>query len=145
MNSTIKTFRPDAKVEVTGLDYLAAEMTIDAYLQQKESLCLPKRYKWIDKDGEPVTPPKTQEEIDEKGLSRVFDPNATFKLENVVECLTFKGVTQEEVEAEMRQLLEIIEHKRCLIGILEKEDEAGNTVTLEEMQKEYAEAIAKNS
>jgi hypothetical protein len=56
MKKTIEnsSFRPEQKIEIQGIDFLLSENAVDTYLNTLSRYCLPKHYKWIDKDGEPV-------------------------------------------------------------------------------------------
>jgi hypothetical protein len=138
-NMTVEgtSFRPDQEISMTGLDYLAANMIADAFLDNMKSYSMPLRYKWIDKNDEPVDPPKTDEEGKEKELRKVFDPTATFTPKNVVESFTFTARDEQELDFEFQRFLQVIEAKRRLFEIHQREVDAGNAVPLEELMAEF--------
>lgn len=131
------SFRPDQKIEVQGIDFLTADMTFDAYMESLEGFSMPLRYKWIDKYDEPVENP-TKEDVENKGLRQVFDPHATYNPRNVVKSLNFRAKDKQELDFEFQRFQQIIEGKRRMLEIHNREVEEGRTVSLETLQAEYS-------
>lgn len=138
MKKTINnsSFRPEQKIEIQGIDFLLAESLADTYLNTLDGYCLPKHYKWIDKDGEPVENP-TEEQVNSEEVKYIFDANKTFTPSNLVECFKLTSNYKQDAEVEFRNLLQNVEFKRRLISLHHAEAEAGRTVLTETLQKEY--------
>lgn len=135
MKKTIEnsSFRPEQKIEIQGIDFLLSENAVDTYLNTLSGYCLPKHYKWIDKDGEPVENPTEEQQ---KELTYIFDANKTFTPSNLVECFSFTSNYPEDAQIEFRNLLNLLEFKRRMVELHHNEAEAGRTVLIETLQKE---------
>lgn len=137
MKKTIEnsSFRPEQKIEMQGAHFLLGENAVDTYLESLSGHCLPKHYKWIDKDGEPVENPTEEQK---KELTYIFDANKTFTPSNLVECFKFTSNYKEDVKAEFQNFLLVLEFKRSLVELHHSECEAGRTTLKETLQKEFA-------
>jgi hypothetical protein len=133
------SFRHEQKLEVTGLDFLWANNTVDKYLESFSGFAAPKKFKVIDKNGEPVENP-TQEQLESGEHSRVFDVHETFHPKNILEAYTFKSTNNEELQVEYQNLQDALEFKRKLMEIHHKEVEAGRTTLNETLEQEANDA-----
>lgn len=136
---TNSSFRYEQKLEITGLDFLLANTTFDNYLEHLSGFAAPKKYKVVDKDGEPVENP-TEEQLASGEHTRVFDIHETFHPNNILEVFRFKATNQEELQVEYQNLQQSIESKRRLMEIHYKEAEAGRTVLTETLMQEEEDA-----
>ncbi len=129
MKKTIdnSSFRPEQKLTISAYEYMLMNQAIDDAFSALEGAVIPKRYKFIDKDGEPVEKP-TKEMVDSGEITQVFDVHATFHPQNGVEG--FAG----------RITFPMVEAKRVAMDIHHREAEAGRTVLVEELMKEMKDA-----
>ena len=141
LNSSV---RPEQKVEITGLDFLMSEQLVDVYLQTLSGYCLPKRYKYIDKNEEPFEGIPTKEQLESGEVRHVFDINNTFSKNNLVECYKLVSNYQEDAEQEYQNILNIMELKRNLFQTLDKEASAGRTTLISTLQKEFVDSQELN-
>jgi hypothetical protein len=133
------SFRHEQKLEITGLDFLWANNTVDKYLESFSSFAAPKKYKVVDKDGEPVENP-TKEQLESGEHSRVFDVHETFHPNNVLEVYSFKANNNEELKIEYQNIQDALEFKRILMEIHHREVEAGRTTLNETLMQEAKDA-----
>lgn len=137
MKKTIQNsgFKLEQKVEVQGVDFMASEMALDTLINKMEGYALPVRYKWIDKDGEPVDNP-TEEQVTSEQVRQVFDPFATFHPNNLTPAFNISVRTLEEAQHELNMTNEFLEARRRLMEIKFREAEAGRTHLIEDLMKE---------
>lgn len=135
MQKTIQnsSFHPEQDLTVKGIDFMSANLAVDTVLDNMKAYTLPLHYKWIDNDGEPVENPTEEQK---NSLKKVFDPFRTYSSNNVVEALVFKANSDEELSYEFHRLLEIVENKRRILEIWQREADAGNTTLIEDLLKE---------
>ena len=50
------SFKPEQEVKVKGIDLAMTNMSTDMLLGNMGAFVLPLKYRWIDKDGEPINP-----------------------------------------------------------------------------------------
>lgn len=133
------SFRLDQKLEITGMDFLMANNSLDNYIEGLSGFAAPKKYKVIDKDGEPVENP-TEEQLKSGEHTRVFDVHETFHPSNILEVFTFKAQNSEDLQIEYQNLQQSLELKRRLMEIHYKEAEAGRTTLITTLEQEAKDA-----
>lgn len=135
MKKTIQnsSFHPEQDLSIKGIDFMSSNLAVDSFLDNMKAYTLPLHYKWIDNDGEPVENPN---EGQKKDLKHVFDPFKTYNSNNIVEALVFKANSNEELSYEFTRLLEIVENKRRILEIWQREVDAGNTILVDDLLKE---------
>lgn len=116
-------FRPDAKITITGAEFMLLTQGVEDFFSALAGSSLVSRYRYIDKDGETIESP-TQEQMESGEVQRIFDPFKTFNPNNLFEG--FHGrMTPMSVEA-----------RRILFEIHQRELDRGNVVSIETLQKE---------
>ena len=141
MKKTIlnSSFKLDQKLEITGRDFLMANNALDTYIDGLSGFAAPKKYKVIDKDGEPVENP-TEEQLKSGEHTRVFDVHETFHPSNILEVFTFKSQNLEDLQVEYQNLQQSLELKRIFMELHHKEAEAGRTTLITTLEQEAKDA-----
>lgn len=114
-------FLPNDKIEITGYEFALMNVAFDHFLETMRQPCFPLRYKFIDKDDEPVENP-TEEQFKSGEVKEILDIQSTFSFENAVEGYCGK-MTYQMLEA-MRSKFEI--HHREIMK--------GNAKSIEELE-----------
>jgi hypothetical protein len=138
-NAINSSFRVDQTVKIKGYDFLMPYHALDGALYGMDSVVLPKLYKFVDQDGEPAT----EELIKEGKAIKVFDAYETFRLKNVQEAFVLKVVDvsdMQELENEINRLHQILEAKRVMMAVLDREARAGNTTLVQDLIEEQKNA-----
>lgn len=129
------SFRYEQKIEITGLDFLLSNNVVDNHLEYLSGFAAPKKYKVVDKNGEPVGSP-TEAQLTSGEHNKVFDVHETFHPNNILEVFKFKANNREELEKEYQDLQQTLEYKRRLMELHYKEAEVGRTVLTETLIQE---------
>lgn len=124
------SFKLDSVVSIKGGDLMALSNNVDILLDEMTSYVMPLKFKFIDKDGEPV-------EEGTEGATMVFDPFETYNQKNIVKGLVFKSYLEEDLKFEYNSLLSAIETKRRYLELLNKEIESGNAILTEDLMKQF--------
>jgi hypothetical protein len=122
------SFRPDQKIEITGEEFALFTVAMEHFFENMRMPAFPVRYKFIDKDGEPVEKP-TEEDIEKENVVRVIDIHSTFNPDNAIEAYA-GNISYPMLEA-MRNRYEI--HNR--------EVEAGRAISVDELMKSRTEVV----
>jgi hypothetical protein len=141
-NAINSSFRVDQTVKIKGYDFLMPYHALDGALYGLDSVVLPKIYKYVDKDSEPVDNP-TKEQIESGEVRRVFDPYETFRRKNVQEAFVLKVndlTNPQAIDEELFRISQILEAKRVMMEVLDREARAGNTVLIEDLMEEQRKA-----
>lgn len=118
-------FKPNQSITISGYEYSLIRKALEDCFESLVTTKMPERYKFIDSEGEPVETP-TKEDFQAGKIRRVLDVHNTFNPNNIT--LEYSGqITPEMVEA-----------KRQMYEIHERECKAGNTFTFEDIEKEMS-------
>lgn len=133
------SFRHEQKLEITGKDFLITNAIVDNNIDSLSGFAAPKKYKVIDKNGEPVENP-TEELLNSGEHLRVFDVHETFHPNNILESYIFKATNRDDLQIEYSVLQDTLEFKRRLMEIHHKEVEAGRTTLISTLEQEFKDA-----